>query len=315
MRNPAPETIPVEHCDWLTRRVVLVTGKGGVGRTTMTAAMARAAARAGRRVVVTAIGEPGGDYLPLARIYGRDVLPEEPAELEPGVWGCLLWSRMGHRLFLERVLPTPVLVRPAMRSKSIQRLLDAAPSFHEMGVFYRLLSLVVARRGDGAPAFDLVLMDMPATGHSLALTGLPDILLQLMPTGPIAALLREGQSYFNDPGQTSACVVTLPETLPVSESLELIDGLLETGVPVGTTLVNRVRRDPFDPDERAALMAAADGHALFGLQRFRSMTGTREAIERLENNICGPIVRIPEYDLGGGDLVEQITDALDGEGT
>ncbi len=312
MSDPAPETLPVEHCDWLTRRVVLVTGKGGVGRTTVTAAMARVAARAGRRVVVAAIGEPGGDYQPLARIYGRDLLPEKPKELEPGIWGCLLWSRMGHRLFLERVLPS-VLVRPAMRSKSIQRLLDAAPSFHEMGVFYCLLHLLISKRHDGSPEFDLVLFDMPATGHSLALTGLPDILLQLMPTGPIAEVLREGQGHFNDPAQTSACVVTLPETLPVSESLELIDGLLETDIPVGTTLVNRVRHDPFDADERTALAAALDGHMLFGSQRFRAMTGIQASIQRLEDNIVGPVTRIPECDPTRSDLIDQVADALSGE--
>ncbi len=307
-RNPTPSR--AAGPDWFTRRIVLVTGKGGVGRTTVTAAMARAAAAAGRKVLVTAIGEPGGDYLPLARIYGRDVLPAEPEPLEPGVWGCLLWSRAGHRLFLERVLPTSVLVGAAMRSRSIRRLLDAAPSFHEMGLFYRLLTLIVLRGADGEPEFDLVLVDMPATGHSLALTGLPDILLQLMPTGPIADLLREGQSYLNDPALAAACVVTLPETLPVSESLELIDGLRTTRVPVGAVLVNRVPVDPFDADERTALQAAVNGHVLFGMHRFRSLDGTAAAIERLERHVRGPIREIPEIRMPGDDLVDRVAETL-----
>ena len=310
MNSSEPNAGRLAGDDWLSRRIVLVTGKGGVGRTTVTAAMARVAARAGRRVLVTAIGEPDGDYLPLARLYGRDLLPAEPEEVEPGVWGCLLWSRAGHRRFLERVLPTPVLVGAAMRSRSISRLLDAAPSFHEMGVFYRLLTLILEQGQDGRPAFDLVLVDMPATGHSLALTGLPDILLQLMPTGPIAELLREGQAYFNDPSLTAACVVTLPETLPVSESLELIDGLRSTHVPVGSVLVNRVPTDPFDADERASLRTAVNGQVLFGLHRFRSLDGTTSSIQRLERHVRGPIRSIPEFSIRGGDLVDRVADTL-----
>lgn len=313
MPSPAPISPTFSWSDLLDRRVILVVGKGGVGRTTLTAAMARTAARAGKRVLVTEIGEPDGDYSPLARLYGRESLPAEVCDLEPGVRGCLLWSRTGHALFLQRVLPVQALVRAGMRSGSLNRLLDAAPSFNEMGVFYCLLNLILQQRKDGSPEHEMILMDMPATGHSLALTGLPEILLSLMPTGPIADLMREGQSYLNDPARTAACAVTLPETLPVTECLELIDGLRETRVPVGTILVNKVIGDPFDDDERAALEPALQGQPVFGADRFATMAQIERSIERLDRCAGVPLLTIPEFTGLGDELVSQVAGALASE--
>jgi len=308
----SPSTSPWSAC--LDRGVLLVAGKGGVGRTTLTASMARSAARAGRRVLVTEIGEPDGDYSPLARLYGRDSLPPRPETIEPGVKGCLLWSRAGHSLFLERVLPVPALVRAGMRSKSLGRLLDAAPSFNEMGVFYRLLSLIVAQRDDGSPEHELILLDLPATGHSLALTGLPEILLRLMPTGPIAELMREGQSYLYDPEHTAACVVTLPETLPVTECLELIEGLRETRIPVGMVVVNKVIEDRFDDAERALLDELIDGRQLFGTNRYHTMAQIEQSIERLEQRADHPLMTVPEFARVGDALLDDICSSLLREG-
>ncbi len=313
MPSLSPISPTFSWSDLLDRRVILVVGKGGVGRTTLTAAMARAAARAGKRVLVTEIGEPDGDYSPLAHLYGRESLPAEVDVLEPGVRGCLLWSRTGHALFLQRVLPVQALVRAGMRSGSLNRLLDAAPSFNEMGVFYCLLSLILEQRKDETPEHELILVDMPATGHSLALTGLPEILLNLMPTGPIADLMREGQSYLNDPARTAACAVTLPETLPVTECLELIDGLRETHIPLGTVLVNKVIGDHFDDDERAELERVLDGQAVFGANRFSAMAQIERSIERLDRGAGVPLLTVPEFTGLGDDLVSQVAASLASE--
>src|SRR5258706_83390 len=83
-------------------------------------------------------------------------------------------------------------------------------------------------RARGRPHHETILFDMPATGHALAMTELPDLLLRLIPRGPIAAALREGQTVMYDPERTTALVVTLAEALPVTESLELIAGLRRT---------------------------------------------------------------------------------------
>ena len=294
----------------IDKRIVLVTGKGGVGRTSITAALARIAADAGRRVLVTEIGEPGGDYSPLARLYGRDTLPAKPEQLEPGVCGSLLWSKAGHTRFLESVLPVPALVKAGMRSKALGRLLDAAPSFQEMGVFYHLLTLLKKQRPDGEHEHELVILDMPATGHTLALTGLPSILLKILPTGPIADLLRQGQAMLNNPATGAACVVTLPETLPVSECLELLDGLRATRMPVGVVLVNRVINDPFTAEERAWLGPILASRPVVGAARFHSAAETERSLERLRRHARVPVCTLPEFPFAGADLIRRLSAAL-----
>jgi len=148
------------------------------------------------------------------------------------------------------------------------------------------------------------------TPGEASLTGLPEILLKLMPTGPIADLMREGQSYLNDPTRTAACVVTLPETLPVTECLELIDGLRETHIPVGTVLVNKVIGDHFDDDERAELERVLDGQPVFGANRFWAMAQIERSVERLDRGAGVPLLMIPEFTGLGDELVSQVADAL-----
>ena len=295
--------------DIFDKRVALITGKGGVGRTTVTAALARAAAARGIRVLVTEIAEPEGDYTPLARIYGRDNLPVEPVQVAPGVMGCVLWYRRGHEHFFHRVIPVRAVVKAAMRSAALRKLLDSAPSFREMGVFNHLFALGEERRADGEYKYELILLDMPASGHTLGLTGLRRRLLELAPTGPIAQVLDDGRAYFVDPKVTGAYVVTLPETLPVTECLELIEGLHDHKTPVGGIIVNRVLEDPFTPAERAALAPHAEEN-LFGMARFKSIPESAKALAKLQASTDQPIHEVPEFPLQERELIDAIAGVL-----
>ena len=260
------------------KRIVLVTGKGGVGRSSITTALAQLAHTRGVRPLIAEIGDDPEDYSPLARHFGRDRLPTTPEELAPGIRGVVLLARTGQELFLRTVLRSSTLSRAALSSDVLRRLLSAGPSFREMGVFFQLLSYLDARTEDDRVEYPLILVDMPATGHTLSLTGLPDLLLRLIPRGPIADALRAGQGYLNDPEKAAAWVVTLPETLPVSESLELIEGLERTKMPVGGVLLNRMPKDPYTAEERAALTPLLTGNDVLGTDSFRKpLLAAREA--------------------------------------
>lgn len=277
----------------VNKRVVLITGKGGVGRSVVTAALANVAARTGRRVLVTEIGEEGDDYSPLARHFGRARLPRAPEPLGENLSGAVLLARTGQEYFLKSVLRSGTIARAALNSDALRRLLSAGPSFREMGVFYQLLTYLRQRRGE-APEREFILVDMPATGHALSLTGLPEKLLALVPRGPIADSLREGQSYLNDPNQAAAWVITLPETLPVSECLEVIDGLRNSHMPVGGVIVNRLADDPFTAAERASLAPLVVEHGWLGRDLFQKPLLARREVARLRANTDLPIFTVPE---------------------
>lgn len=304
----ADQNLPLQEL--FTKRVVLMTGKGGVGRSSMTAALATLAQRQGVRVLICDIGDDPNDYSPLARHFGRDRLPHTVQEIAPGVRGVVLLARSGQELFLKSVLRSGTLARAALSSDALRRLLSAGPSFKEMGVFFQLLTLLRAKKPGGEPEHQLVLIDMPATGHTLSLTGLPELLLRLVPRGPIAAALREGQSYLNDPRLGAAWVVAIPETLPISECLELLEGLHRTGMPTGGVMMNRIPTDPFSAAERAALDEPLERINPLGAEGFRRPVLARREIARLRAGTKLPIVELPELP-HATDLVAGLADALE----
>lgn len=300
----------------LQKRVVLITGKGGVGRSTVAAALAVACARAGRRVLLTEIGEgvrpedlepddaqakglASADYSPLARIFGLDRFPEERAEVAPNVWGGLLMPLKGQELFLKSVFKLGPIVKAALASEALRRLFQAAPSVREMGIFFHLLGYLRETRLLSGPQFEMIVVDMPATGHALALAGLPNILLHMLPRGPIAEALREGQAVLSDPKQTAAWVVTLPEELPLGETLELLEALKKTGTPAGGVVLNHVPEDPFSPGERQALEESLATTNVLGFDGFQYFLGCKRAIAKLEQSVSLPLLRLPEAPVVG----------------
>jgi anion-transporting ArsA/GET3 family ATPase len=281
--------------DFLSRRIHLVTGKGGVGRTTVAAALAAAAASHGKRVLLTEIGDPEGGYSAIGRKFGRETLSPDPVPLGPqGLSGCHVWALRGQELFARSVIPAGPLIRAALRSKALRKFVTAVPSLYELGVFYHLLTLLQAQRRDGSPEHEVIVADMPATGQTLALTSLPEILLDALPEGPIPRYMREGQQFLNDPKRGVAWVVTLPELLPVTEALELIDGLEATHVTTGGVIVNRIPDDPFDADEREALGALLAERPMHGALGFQRIGTARAARELLEQSTDVPVFELPE---------------------
>lgn len=276
-----------------SRRIALVTGKGGVGRTTVAAAWATAAAKAGKRVLVAEFSRPGEGDSSLGRVLGVGDLDADPRRVSPNLWACQLWAARGHELFLGSVLPS-LLGRAALRSKAIRKFLAAVPSFHEMGLFYHLLTLLRGRDQDGTDTYEMIIVDMPATGHTLALTELPDVLLRLVSKGPIARLLREGQAYLNDPEQTAAWIVTLPETLPINEAIELWEGLRQSKMHIGGMILNRVPLDPFSAEERTLLGELLRSSPMIGELSFSRIASCRDARTTLVGSTNLDVREIPD---------------------
>ena len=288
----------------LMKRVVLVSGKGGVGRTTVSIALARAAVANGKRVLLCELQDQENTESALGRALGGFSLSENIRSVQSDLNACLLSSRYGHIRFLTSLLPAKALITAALKSRALQVFLNSAPSFFEMGIFYHFLELYKAKEADGSYSYDMIIIDMPATGHALALTGLPEILLRLIPGGPIARLLREGQAYLNDPQVCAAWIVSLAEQLPVSEALELLAGLQKTNVPVGGLVLNRLETNPFNESEMNCLDALGDVDDLLGARIFRNIQRMQVQVERLRKSVQVPIVGLKECKDGAQNLFD-----------
>ncbi|MHB8877916.1 MAG: ArsA-related P-loop ATPase [Myxococcaceae bacterium] len=292
--------------------MVLVTGKGGVGKTTVAAAVAKVFAKQGKRVLCGEVAPDSAAPSAMAEaLGGGGIVTEEPLEVAPNIWAVLLTPAMGHRRFLQDTLPIKLLADAAMRSAAVRKFLMAAPGFADMGVMYRLLDLVRRKQPDGRFEFDACVIDSPATGHALALAQIPELLARVIPAGPIGRTAREGLELMTDPVQCGAVVVTLPETLPVTEAQELCAGLTKRRVPLLALVVNRVPADPFTSEERSAvdrLLAAQE--PVLGARELRRIDRAALAIRSLGPELPAPLTLVPEFPDRNGALTERIAAIL-----
>jgi anion-transporting ArsA/GET3 family ATPase len=219
-------------------RMVVVAGKGGVGKTTVTAVLARAACESGRRVLVVELdGKPHlrslvGD-IPVLELTAGDALAD--------------------------YLDTHGLKRVAKRLSSsgiIDVVSTAAPGIDDIVVLGKLKQL--ERSGD----YDLIVVDGPAAGHAITFLMSARSLLDTVRGGPIRTQATDVLELLADPARCQVVLVTLPETTPVNEVIETAFALEEqVGVQLGPVVVNGVDRgEPLavGPDTDPALAAAAD---------------------------------------------------------
>src|SRR5262249_43807839 len=172
------------HLPLAAQRLVVVTGKGGVGKTSITAALARAAAEAGRRVLAVEVGQARlGPLLDAA-----DPLASDPVRLTPTLSAAAIDPEVALGDFLLGVLRLRFVPGRLLESTSSQGLAAAAPGLAEFLVLYKIGGWLDARRL-GRPLYDLVIVDAPASGHSLPLLSAPRTLGALARVGPVAETL------------------------------------------------------------------------------------------------------------------------------
>lgn len=294
------------------RRLVIVTGKGGVGKTTVAAALARTFAASGRRVLIAEIAAHEDTPSAVSLALGVRPLTEEPQGLAHLIWGCLLTPSMGHRRFLQDTLPMKILADAAMKSQALRRFLMAAPGFSDMGVMYRMLDLLRQRHPDGGFAFEHCVIDSPATGHALALAQIPELLTRIIPGGPILRAAKDGLAVLTNPQETATVVVTLPETLPVTEAIELRRGLQKHRLPVAGVIVNRLPADPFTAAERLAVCEVlGKGPDVLGQRELQRIARAHAALTLLPDP--EDTVTMPELNATGGELTRRLAALLAAE--
>jgi len=250
-----------------TQRLVIVTGKGGTGKTTVVAALARAAAEAGRRVLAVEVARGR-----LGPLLGAERLGAEPTRIAPGLAAATIDPEEALGDFVHGVLRFRVLARRLLESTTFQVLAAAAPGLPELLVLHRLFDWVQARRL-GRPLHDLVLVDAPASGHSLPLLAAPRALGRLARLGPVADLLGKIERLLADPAATLVCLVTAPEELAVRETVELYREIVEQlGLPVAPPIVNSLPPRRFTAGDREALARLESGsgpHPYLAAARFQ----------------------------------------------
>jgi anion-transporting ArsA/GET3 family ATPase len=243
------------------RRLVVVTGKGGVGKSTVAAALAIAAARRGRRTIIAEVS---------GRTDAARILEGEPADrmrevqLSAGLSHVTIDRRPALEEYLREEVPGPLPAAILARSRVFGLFVDATPGLGELLTIGKAWQLTQRpRRQRGARPYDLVVLDGPATGQVLGLLEAPRTFRSIARVGPVARQSTAIDRLLTDVGSTAVIAVATPEQMAVSETLGLRAALRERlGISLSGVVVNRVFPSPFSAQDRVRLQSAPDDPAV-----------------------------------------------------
>jgi anion-transporting ArsA/GET3 family ATPase len=264
----------------LDKRLVFVTGKGGVGKTTVAACLARVAAERGKRVIV-------------CEVAGEQTWHEE-REVAPGIHSIAVDPEHAMREYLTDQVGG-ALSKVMTSSRIFMYLAAAAPGLRELlmiGKVWDLAQLDQRRTGD--TPYDLVILDAPATGHALGMLRTPRTFRDVARVGPISRQAGRIDAFLTDPSLTGVVAVAAPEEMPVNETIEFISALgEEMELEPDAVVVNGVYPDRFKDAEIAAIEAVdADAPALrAAVGEYRRARHHRNQVRRLRRH--APALTLP----------------------
>lgn len=303
------QTSTVDVADLIYGRCLLVSGKGGVGKTTVSAAIAKLAAAQGRKTVLVEIDNQRPSLDP---IFGESN-QYEPVKVDENLWiANLLWREAMHE-WVERVVPVKRVVNLILENRVVQRFLDATPGNREVVLLSKLVWLT--------ERFDLVVVDLPASGHAASLMAVPSRVLSLFKSGPIHERGVEANRLLNAAG-THLVLVAIPEDMVINETVETWQKIREStpGLSMPFTVLNQATHPSLTPDELLLLDRLGeaehshDAEELLRAARWeaRLEAATATALERIVDETSMRIVELPRLSRrqGTSRLVHQLMAAL-----
>jgi anion-transporting ArsA/GET3 family ATPase len=284
---------PLDH-----RRFLFITGKGGTGKTTVTAALALALAARGRRVLI-AVSEPKERISPLLGVppLGPDIAP-----VLPGIFAVKINPEAAMREYGEMILKSRTVSEAVFGSKYVRGFFAAVPGLHQWAMLGKAWFHATERLPDGRARFDVVLFDAPATGHGLDMLRVPKIIVDVVPPGLLRRDAERAWTMFKDPRESGVIIVSLPEDMPANESVELAEAVSgELGLPIANVVVNQVVDVLFSEAERAALFHPmhlvhgnpGDEGIAAAARRAVSERVQTESLRKIEQGIKAKVVTLP----------------------
>ena len=285
------------------KRLILIAGKGGVGRSTVAAAIAAASARRGQRTLLYEYN--ANDRW--GEMFGLPPIGQEITPIRDNLYAINTTPALAIEEYGLMVLRFKRVYQMVFENRVTRYFLRAIPGLDDYAILGKVWYHTTETRGGGRPAWDTVVFDMAASGHSLSMLKIPWVITETVPEGPLTGDARTIREMLVDRRRTSLILVTLAEEMPANEARELATGLSkELGIEVARLVINQVYPDRF-PDgspqrqlidaldagggaDLPPALAAALGHARLASRR-RALND--HYIGELERTIFAPHAELP----------------------
>ena len=228
--------------DLYERNLILVVGKGGVGRSTVAAAIAGACAARGRKTLLyeTNANDRFGKY------FGKPAVGTELTQLAPNLSAVNTTPAAAMTEYGLMILKFKTVYEMVFENRVTKAFLKAVPGLDDYAVLGKAW-YATTDTTRGKPTWDTVVFDMPASGHSVSMLRVPSVIVETVPEGPLTRDARTIVSLLSDPARTAAVLVTLAEEMPVNEAIELEAKLEGLGISPQRVICNQIYPDHFPP--------------------------------------------------------------------
>jgi anion-transporting ArsA/GET3 family ATPase len=284
--------------DLLEKRLVFVTGKGGVGKSTVAAAMAMRTARAGKRTILCEVSAQEH----VSHVFHRAEIGYHEVELDDNLWAISIDPDESMREYVLLQLKVRAMRDLLFKSKIFSYLAAATPGLKELVTIGKIWELALPeRKVSKARNYDIVIVDAPATGHGVGFLQTPRTFANVARVGPLRQQAETLDEFIRNRRRTGVAVVALPEEMPVNETASLESSLeSDVGVQVDKIFCNGLYPDRFEADEIERLAEAAertDGPVRAAHRaahsEFHRAGSQREQLARLESITEAPVTTLP----------------------
>ena len=290
----------------LDKRLVIVTGKGGVGKTTVSVALGMRAAAEGKRTIVCEVSSQEN----ASRMFEHTTVGFHEVELEENLWAISIDPDESMREYVLLQLKVRAMRDMLFRSRIFNYLAAATPGLKELVTIGKIWELAqLDRKVKSGRKYDTVIVDAPATGHGVGFLQTPRTFANIARVGPIHSQAQTLDRFITDHDNTGVAIVALPEEMPVNETAALEHDLVEeVGVAVDRVYLNGLYPERFSKAEAERLAVVAENEengiraaARAALSEHGRARSQRAQLARLRRRVEAPVKTLPflfEPDLG-----------------
>ena len=316
-RNPRA-MVPPSAGELDSRRFLFVTGKGGVGKTTVATAISLAFARRGKRVLLALTGA----HEQVSGMLGCAPIGHPLVLVEPNLWASRIDPERAMEEYGALVLRVKTVAKLVFENRYTHGFFRAVPGMLDWAMLGKAW-WHTTEEVHGERRYDVVVFDGPSTGHGLDMLRVPKVILDIVPPGVLRRDAASAWALFRDPSRSGIVVVTLPEDMPATEATELATTVREElELPIARLVVNSRSRPLFPPAERARLIAdeelsswalataggdrrASGGDRAMGALAAAARRAARDeleerTVERLRRELSLPMTELPFLFGGAG---------------